>query len=164
LDALMDVIQEDPHATVGKPKEGSDEIKRIFFRHPRAMVGIDTFLADETAGSSVPPYYLPNPNTFGGMARFLKHYALGLLGLEEGIRRLTSLPAERLGLKDRGVIAEGKKADLVIFRPEAVLDKTTSEEPRQYPEGFTWVFVSGKPAVEEGKLTLSRSGSVLRRG
>ena len=163
LDALMDVIQEDPHATVGKPKEGSDEIKRIFFRHPRAMVGIDTFLADETAGSSVPPYYLPNPNTFGGMARFLKHYALGLLGLEEGIRRLTGLPAERLGLKDRGVIAEGKKADLVIFRPEAVLDKTTSEEPRQYPEGFTWVFVSGKPAVEEGKLTLSRNGSVLRR-
>jgi len=164
LDALMDVIQQDPHATRAEPNETPDQVKPIFYKHPRAMVGIDTFLADETAGSHVPPYYLPNPNTFGGMARFIKHYAMGLLGLEEGIRRLTGLPAERLGLKDRGVIAEGKKADLVIFRPEAVLDKTTSEEPRQYPEGFSWVFVSGKPAVEEGKLTLSRSGSVLRRG
>ena len=164
LDALMDVIQRDPYATRTEPKEGSDEVKRIFYKHPRAMVGIDTFLADETSGSRIPPYYLPNPNTFGGMARFIKLYALGLLGLEEGIRRLTGLPAERLGLKDRGIIAEGKKADLVVFRPEAVLDKTTSEEPRQYPEGFTWVFVNGKPAMEDGKLTLARAGSVLRRG
>jgi N-acyl-D-amino-acid deacylase len=164
LDTLMDVIQRDPHATRAEPKERPDEIKRIFYKHPRAMVGIDTFLVDETAGSRIPPYYLPNPNTYGGMARFIKQYVLGLLGLEEGIRRLTGLPAERLGLRDRGVIAEGKKADLVIFQPEAVVDKTTSEEPRQYPEGFTWVFVNGKPAVEDGRLTLSRVGSVLGKG
>jgi len=163
LDALMDVISKDPHATRAEPSGGTDEVKRIFFKHPLAMVGIDTFLVDHTAGSKVPPYYLPNPNTFSGMARFVKLYALGLLGLEEGIRRVTGFPAERLGLKDRGVIAEGKKADLVVFRPEAVVDKSTSEEPRQYPEGFSWVFVNGQAAMEDGRLTLSGNGRVLRR-
>jgi len=163
LDALMDVISADPYSTRAEPSEGSDETKRIFFRHPLAMVGIDTFLFDDTAETRVPPYYLPNPNTFGGMARFIRLYAVGLLGLEEGIRRVTGLPAQRLGLTDRGVIARGKKADLVIFRPEAVKETSTGEEPRQYPLGFSWVFVNGKAALENGKLTLSESGRVLTR-
>lgn len=163
LDTLMDVIARDPHATRAEPSAQPDELKRVFFGHPLAMVGIDTFLVDHTAGSSVPPYYLPNPNSFGGMARFINLYAMGMLGLEEGIRRLTGLPAARLGLSDRGIIAEGKKADLVVFSPEAVQDKTTSEEPRQYPEGFTWVLVNGRTAMENGKLADAGSGRVLRR-
>jgi N-acyl-D-amino-acid deacylase len=97
------------------------------------------------------------------MARFIKLYAVGLLGLEEGIRRLTSMPAATLGLDDRGVVAEGKKADLVVFRPEAVTDKGTIDEPRQYPEGFKSVFVNGTAAMEDGQLTLARGGRVLRR-
>lgn len=163
LDALMDVVSRDPFATRAEPAEGSDEVKRIFYRHPSAMVGIDTFLVDHTAGSKIPPYYLPNPNSFGGMARFIRLYAVGLLGLEEGVRRLTGLPAQRLGLSDRGVIAEGKKADLVVFRPEKVTDRGTSDEPRQYPEGFSWVFVNGEAAMADGGLTLSGSGKVLSR-
>ena len=163
LDALMDVICADPYSILSRPSVGSDEVKRVFYRHPLAMVGIDTFLVNVTAEVKVPPYYLPNPNSFGGMARFIKHYALGLLGLEEGIRRITSLPAQRLGLKDRGLIAEGMKADIVVFNPEAVAEKSTDEEPRQYPEGFRWVFVNGQVAMEDGKLTLSRSGQVLRK-
>jgi len=162
LDALMDVICADPYCILSRPSTGSDEVKRVFYKHPLAMVGVDTFLVNHTAETKVPPYYLPNPNTFGGMARFIKLYALGLLGLEEGIRRITSLPAERLGLKDRGVIAKGMKADIVVFRPEAVTDKGTDEEPRQYPEGFTWVFVNGQDAMGDGKLTLNHSGEVLR--
>lgn len=163
LDALMDVISADPYATVARKTTNSDEVKRVFYKHPRAMVGIDTFLVNTTFETKVPPYFLPNPNTFGGMARFIRLYAIGLLGLEEGIRRITSLPAKILGLKDRGVIAEGMKADIVIFKPEAVTEKDTDEEPRQYPEGFSWVLVNGQVAMENGKHTLSRSGQVLRR-
>jgi len=163
LDTLMDVISADPYAIVARKTTNSDEVKRVFYKHPRAMVGIDTFLVNTTFETKVPPYFLPNPNTFGGMARFIRLYAVGLLGLEEGIRRITSLPAEILGLKDRGVIAEGMKADIVVFKPEAVTEKDTDEEPRQYPEGFSWVLVNGRVAIENGKHTLSRSGQVLRR-
>lgn len=164
LEALMNVISADPYvSSAWADEKESDEVKRIFFRHPLAMVGVDTFLVDPTYEIKVVPYTLPNPNTFGGMARFIKLYGLGLLGLEEGIKRITSLPAKTLGIKDRGTIAEGMKADLVVFKPEAVLDKGTEEEPRQYPEGFSWVFVNGVVAMENGKLTRSRSGRVLRR-
>ena len=97
------------------------------------------------------------------MAKFIRKYAVGFLGLEEGIRRITNLPAERLVLTDRGTIAEGKKADIVVFKPEEVKEKGTEEEPRQYPEGYYWVLVNGVTAMENGKLTLSRSGRVLRR-
>ncbi|HOQ02629.1 MAG TPA: amidohydrolase family protein [Bacillota bacterium] len=160
LDALMDIISMDPYSQTATPP-GSDEVKRVFYSHPRAMVGVDTFLFDHTAESRVPPYYLPNPNTFGGMARYIKLYALGLLGLEEGIKRITSQPAKWLGLRDRGVISQGMKADIVVFAPEEVTDKGTDDEPRRYSEGFRWVFVNGKSAMENGILTAGRSGQVL---
>ena len=164
LDALMDVIAEDPCACGGSRRPYVlDDALRVFYKHPLAMVGIDTVLVDETFAVNVPPYGLPNPNTFGGMARFVRLYALGLLGLEEGVRRLTSLPAKRLCLPDRGVIAPGMKADLVVFKPEAVKEGQDDLEPRQYPEGYSWVFVNGAAAMENGKLTHSRSGKVLRR-
>ena len=156
----MDIISMDPYSQMATPP-GSDEVKRVFYSHPRAMVGVDTFLFDHTAESRVPPYYLPNPNTFGGMARYIKLYALGLLGLEEGVKRITSQPAKRLGLKDRGVISQGMKADIVVFAPEEVTDKGTDDEPRRYSEGFRWVFVNGKSAMENGILTAGRSGQVL---
>lgn len=163
LYTLMDIVRRDPQAKHAAWKEGSDEVKRVFFRHKLAMVGIDAFLTDETAEVTVPPYFLPNANTFGGMARFIRLYANRLLGLEEGIRRLTGLPASRLGLTDRGLLAEGKKADLVVFRPEKVADRGTSEEPRQYPDGFSWVFVNGVAALAEGNFTLSGTGQVLKK-
>lgn len=164
LDVLMDVIMEDPRACGGNRRPYAlDEALRVFYSHPMAMVGMDTCLVDETFEITVPPYMYPNLNTFGGMARFVRMYALGLLGLEEGIRRITSLPAERLGLKDRGVIAPGMKADLVVFKPQDVLECQDEIEPRQYPQGYHWVFVNGVAAMEHGRLTHSRSGRVLRR-
>jgi N-acyl-D-amino-acid deacylase len=163
LDAMMDVIEADPWTRSSGHRIDSDEVKRVFFKHPLAMVAIDTFLVDTTYEVRYPPYQLPNPNSFGGMARYIRLYALGLLGLEEGVRRITSLAAKRLGLKDRGRLAAGMKADIVVFRPAAVREKGDDEEPRQYPEGYSWVFVNGTAAMENGRLTLSRSGRVLRR-
>lgn len=163
LDTLMDVLSEDPYTTTGLRK-GDETTKRMFFKHPRAMVAIDTFVVDETCEGKNPPYMLPNPNSFAGMARYLSLYATAdVLGLEEGVRRVTGLPSQRLGLSDRGTIVQGKKADIVVFRPEAVKDRTTEDEPRQYPDGFSWVFVNGVAAMEDGKLALTRSGRALRR-
>lgn len=164
FNALMQVIMDDPYARLSLGRQDTrDDAKRVFFRHPRAMVGNDTEVFDTLAEQTVPPYYLPNPNTYGGMARFLKRYALGMLGLEEGIRRITSLPASTMGIKDRGEILVGKKADIVVFTPSQVDEKSTDDEPRQYPEGFSWVLVNGVPALANGKHTLSRSGRILRR-
>lgn len=163
FETLLDVIMNDPYArlSLGKP-DTPDDVKRVFYRHPRAMVGNDTKVFDTSAEQTVPPYFLPNPNTYGGMARFIQRYAVGMLGLEEGIRRITGLPASTLGIKDRGEIAAGKKADIAVFTPSLVVEKSTDDEPRQYPEGFDWVLVNGEPALANGKHTLSRSGSVLR--
>ncbi len=162
LDALMDVVMLDPHTRSGQVA-GSDEWKRVFYKHPLAMVGVDVFLLDDTYEVKVPPYFLPHANTYGGMARFLKHYALGLLGLEEGIRRLTSLPAQTLGLKERGVIKEGYKADIVVFSPDAVTDTGDDAEPRRYPKGFSHVIVNGSIALKDGTFVHNRTGQVLRK-
>jgi N-acyl-D-aspartate/D-glutamate deacylase len=163
LDALMDVIVADPHAQTGSKWTDKDDVREMYFKHPLAMVAIDTFLVSPAYGIRIPPFTLPSPNTFGGMARYIRLYANGVLGLEEGVRRVTSLPASRLDLPDRGQIKPGKKADMVVFRPEAVAEKFDGEEPRQYPDGFSWVFVNGTAAMADGKLTLSGSGRVLRK-
>jgi N-acyl-D-aspartate/D-glutamate deacylase len=163
LDTMMDILSEDPWTTTGLRK-GDEATKIAFYKHPKAMVAIDTFVVDETCEGKEPPYSLPNPNSFSGMARYLSLYATAdVLGLEDGVRRITGMPAERLGLADRGLIAQGKKADIVVWRPEAVKDTTTEDEPRRYPEGFSWVFVNGAAAMEDGKLRLTKTGRALRR-
>ncbi len=163
LDALFHVIMDDPYArlSLGKP-DTPDDVKRVFYKHPRAMAGTDTKLFDTAAEQTIPPYYVPNPNTYGGMARYIKRYGIGMLGFEEGIRRITSLPAATMGLRDRGEIVVGKKADIVVMTPHLVCERSTDDEPRQYPGGFDWVLVNGVPALADGKHTLSRSGKVLR--
>jgi N-acyl-D-aspartate/D-glutamate deacylase len=85
-----------------------------------------------------------------------------VLSLEAAIAKLTSVPAERLGLSDRGVIREGLAADLVVFDPVTVLDLATFEEPARYPTGIPHVVVNGRLAVRDGKETGERSGRLLR--
>ena len=84
--------------------------------------------------------------------------------LEEAVRKMTSLPARRLGLQDRGVLAPGKAADLVVFDPDNVMDRGTYEDPRQYPTGIRHVIVNGILSVEDGQFTGQRGGLVLLRG
>jgi len=76
---------------------------------------------------------------------------------------MTSLPAERLGLADRGRIAVGAVADITVFDPATVKDRATFQEPHQYPAGVPWVIVNGVPVVEDGAFTSRRPGQVLRR-
>jgi N-acyl-D-aspartate/D-glutamate deacylase len=107
----------------------------------------------------------PHPRTYGSTARVLGHYARdrGLLPLETAIAKLTSVPAERLGLRDRGTIREGALADLVVFDAATVADQATNLEPARYPVGIEHVIVNGRPAILDGAETGERPGRLLRR-
>jgi len=81
---------------------------------------------------------------------------------QEAIRKMTSLPAQKLGLKDRGVIAEGKIADIFIFDPRTISDRATFENPKQYPQGIPYVIVNGKIVIDNYTHTGRFPGKVLR--
>lgn len=108
----------------------------------------------------------PHPRAFGTFPRIFKRYVRDtrLLRLEEAVRRSTSLPARRLGLRKRGVLDTGFHADVVVFDPETIADLATYEDPYRYPEGIAHVFVNGVAAVRDGRSTGARAGRALRRG
>lgn len=106
---------------------------------------------------------VPHPRNYGTFARVLGLYVRerGVLTLEDAIRKMTSLPANRMGLQDRGLIREGMRADLVLFDPATVADKATFLEPHQYAVGVTHVWVNGIPVLADGKMTGKLPGRVL---
>ena len=97
-------------------------------------------------------------------ARVLGKYVReeGILSLEEAIRKMTSLPAQKFGLHDRGLIKEGMAADLVIFNPEIIGDQATFERPHAYAKGISYLFVNGALTIKDEKQTLMRAGRILR--
>ncbi len=137
------------------PGPHTDGIRR-FYRHPVSMIGTDsTFIGDK-----------PSPRTYGSFPRILGQFVRdeGILGLEEAVAKMTSMPAARLGLRDRGRLADGYVADLVVFDPATVRALATYEEPRQFPEGIEHVIVAGVPVVTDGVHTGATPGRALRRG
>lgn len=106
----------------------------------------------------------PHPRAYGNFARWLGRYVRDeqLVPLEEGIRRLTSLPAENLGLKERGRLAEGFYADVVVFDPATIQDHATFEKPHQYSTGVRHVFVNGTQVLKDGEHTGATPGRVVR--
>jgi len=107
----------------------------------------------------------PHPRSYGTFVRILGVYVRELrhLRLEEAVRKMTSLPAARLGLQDRGIIREGMRADLVLFDADTVKDRATFTAPHQYPTGIQCVVVNGVPVVENGEHNGNLPGMVLRR-
>jgi N-acyl-D-amino-acid deacylase len=105
-----------------------------------------------------------HPRGAGTFPRVLGRYVREQkwLTLEEAIRRMSAFPAQRLGLRDRGLVKAGMKADLVIFDPDSVIDQSTMTQPRLEPVGILRVFVNGVAVVDEGKVTGERPGAVLR--
>jgi len=108
---------------------------------------------------------IPHPRYYGTFARKLRHYALDrkVISLPFAIRSMTSLPAQILGLKDRGLLRENYWADVTIFDPEKVRDRATYVVPHQYAEGVPYVLVNGDLVVDEGKITGKLPGKVLTR-
>lgn len=133
------------------------DVERIM-RHPWTSVGSDGRLSRPGEG-------VPHPRGYGTFPRVLGVYVRdrGVVTLPEAIRKMTSLSASTLNLTDRGRIAEGLVADIVVFDPATVQDRATFQDPHQYPEGIDWVLVNGRIAVENGRYTGVRAGRVLRR-
>lgn len=106
---------------------------------------------------------VPHPRSYGTFPRVLGKYVREerRLTLEEAIHKMTALPAKSLRFKDRGLLAEQKQADLVIFDPETIDDLATFEKPHQYPLGVFTVIVNGVVTVEDGKLTDTRGGRAI---
>jgi dihydroorotase/N-acyl-D-amino-acid deacylase len=106
----------------------------------------------------------PHPRSYGTFARVLGVYVRErkLLALEEAVRKMTSLPAARLGLGDRGLVRPGMKADLVALDPELIRDRATFERPHQYAEGVALVVINGEVVLDDGRMTAARPGRVLR--
>lgn len=106
----------------------------------------------------------PHPRAYATNARVLAHYvrALKLLRLEEAIRRMTSLPAQKFQLRDRGLVREGMAADLVVFNENTVSEASTFEHPHAYSKGFEYVIVNGAITVAKGRHTGVRNGCVLK--
>jgi N-acyl-D-aspartate/D-glutamate deacylase len=124
-------------------------------RHPRAMIGSDGIESDSGQ---------PHPRVYGTFARVLGEYVRerGVITLEEGVHKMTGQSAAKFRLSDRGEIAVGKFADVVVFDPEAIEDVATYQEPRRHPAGIDWVLINGRVAVEGGTQREVRAGRVLR--
>ena len=127
-------------------------------RHPFTMVGSDGRLTEPGTGH-------PHPRWYGAFPRVLGHYVREkkVLPLAEAVRKMTSLPAARVGFAQRGQVKPGWFADLVVFDPKTIIDKATFEKPHQYPEGIHHVFINGITAIMDGKFLNVRAGQVLRR-
>lgn len=133
------------------------DVRRIM-AHPQTMIASDGLLTRLGDG-------VPHPRNYGTFPRVLGKYARDdhVITLEAAVRKMTSMPASRLGLTDRGCLRVGCAADITVFNPATVADKGTFADPHHYPIGIEWVLVNGIPEVERGTFTAARAGRVLRR-
>jgi N-acyl-D-amino-acid deacylase len=127
-----------------------------FVSHPMSMVGSDALLIGD----------FPSPRTYGCFPVILSEYVRGehSMALPQAIRKMTSFPAQRLGLPDRGLLRDGFKADIVVFDPEGIRTPATRHMPKQFPIGLPYVLVNGRVVVDGGEHTGVLAGRALRRG
>jgi len=132
-----------------------EDVKRIM-QYPFNMFASDASIRIFNSGS-------PHPRGYGTNARVLSKYVRDekVISLEEAIRRMTSLPAQKFQLKDRGLLREGYAADIVVFDEKTVQDNSTYEKPHQYSTGFKYVLVNGAVTVENDHHIGTRNGKVL---
>ncbi len=154
VDAICDLLIEENLEVAFVARTGNPDNIRQILRHPAQMVGSDGLLTGET----------PNPRSYGTFPYVLGQFVRDeeLLTLEEAVRKMSAIPAQRLGLKDRGILRDGMKADLVVFDPETVEARATFEQPRQYPVGIDYMLVNGSLVVDDGTHTGALPGRAIR--
>jgi len=162
VDAALRLLVEE-EGTVSMIGHGmSPENVEMVLSHPLVMVGSD--------GASIAPTgkaaeTRPHPRLYGCCARILSHYCRerGIFDLPTAIRKMTGTPADQAGIHDRGRVAKGKKADLVVFNAATIKDEATFDDPHQYASGISYVVVNGQIVVDHGEHTGARPGRVLRK-
>ncbi len=160
LDALFDLVLADKAQTGAIYFIASEDDLRYGLKQPWTSIGLD---ASELSLDG--PLFEPHshPRAFGSMPRFLGHYVRDqqLVPLEQAIRKITSLPAQRERLQDRGLLKPGYFADVTIFDPNTIADRATYQAPTQLSVGVKYVFVNGKLEFEGGHLTGQVAGTIL---
>jgi N-acyl-D-amino-acid deacylase len=161
FDVLFDLlIEEESDVRMVLFMMSEDDVITVM-RHPTTMIG-----SDGAALSREGPLCKgkPHPRSYGTFPRILGKYVREekVLTLEDAVRKMTFLPAQKLKLRDRGILKEGYKADIVVFDPGKVKDRATYTDPHQHPEGIIYVLVNGEITVDGGKYTGKTAGKVLR--
>ncbi len=161
LDALFDFVLSDKAQTGAIYFMASEEDSHVALRQPWTSVGLD---ADEMSLDG--PLFEPHthPRAFGSMPRILGRYCRDdrLLPMEDCIRKITSLPAQREHLDGRGLLKAGFFADITVFDPAAIMDEATFEHPTELSKGIDYVFVNGRLEYDHGRLTGEKAGRPLR--
>ena len=161
LEALFDLLLADQAQTGAIYFLMSENDVQLALEQPWVSIGTD-YPAVRTEGPL--STWRPHPRAYGTFPRILGRYVRDqkLLRLEEAVRKMTSLAAQRVGLRDRGLLLPGFYADIVVFDPEAMRDPATFEAPAQYSTGVHYVIVNGQLVLDAGQLTAARPGRVLR--
>ena len=156
---LIEVLIEQEGAVSGTYLSMTEEDNVVTITHPLTMFASDGRIIPEDSE------YFPNPYANGTFTKVLGKYVREekLLTLHDAIRRMTSYPAQKMGLNDRGILREGYWADITIFDADRIIDKATYENPRLYSEGVEYVFVNGVLAYNKGVFTNSKSGMALKK-
>jgi len=156
-DIIFDLICSDQGRTLMVMHFMSEEDLIYGLKQPYSLIGSDSLVIPPGIGK-------PHPRFFGTFPRVIKRYVkdLGILSLEEAIAKMSSIPAQKLRLNDRGIIAPGFKADLVILDIKNVEDRATFEDPNNYPAGIDYVIVNGSVSVSEGEYVKIRNGEVVK--
>jgi N-acyl-D-amino-acid deacylase len=152
VETLFNIILEEKNAVTMVSFNMSEEDVLDIMRSPFQMVCTDGIVIGK-----------PHPRAFGSFPRILGRYVkVGTLRLEDAIRKMTSLPAETLRIRDRGLIKPGMYADITIFNPKTIIDMGTYTDPIQYPKGIEYVIVNGTLTVDNGSHTGNHNGKVLK--
>ena len=155
IEALFNVIMEEENAVTMVSFNMSEEDVRTIMKSPFQMVCTDGIMLRGK----------PHPRVHGSFPRVLGRYVKeGVISLEDAIRKMTSLPAQTFGFRNRGLLKPGMYADITVFDPDNIIDKGTYQDPIQFPVGIEYVIVNGKITVERGTHTGMRAGKVLRNG
>jgi N-acyl-D-amino-acid deacylase len=161
LTAMFDLLVAD-HANTGRITfKMSEEDVRTALRHPFVSLGTDS---GAHAEDGILSKEKSHPRGWASTARILGKYVRDekVLSLEEAVRKMTSLPASRMRLADRGLLRPGMAADLVAFDPAKVRERSTYADPNHYSEGFAYVAVNGQLVVDQGKITEARPGRAIK--